>query len=70
MKILRPWLLAFVGVTGIVRVASHVRQTRPDSDPQWRTRQALLRFMSPAVGYAIALFNAMGERRADGRDPP
>jgi hypothetical protein len=62
---LRLW-----GVTGIVRVASDVRQARPDPDPQWRTRQALLRFMSLAVGYAIAQFKAMGERCEDGRDPP
>lgn len=51
--------LGIVGVTGLVRVANDARQARTDPDPRWRTRQSLLRFLSPTLAYAISVWAAV-----------
>jgi hypothetical protein len=52
--------LVILGVQGVARVAIDIRRVRldPDPDPQWRGRQALMRFVSPSIAYALCLWLA------------
>ena len=52
------WTLLVVGGTGVLSLAQAVRGTRTDPDPAWRLRNAILRFLSPIIGYAAALWAA------------
>lgn len=52
------YTLVVVGATGLVRVASDARKARTDPNPEWRTRQALLRFLSPTLAYLLSLWAA------------
>jgi hypothetical protein len=47
--------LLIIGVQGIIRVASDLRQARRDPDPHWSAVQALTRYVSPALAYLICL---------------
>ena len=51
--------LLIVGVQGVVRVALDLRRARRDPDPRWRALQALARYVSPAVAYALCLWLAV-----------
>jgi hypothetical protein len=52
--------LVILGVQGIARIAMDIRRVRadPDPDPQWRGRQALMRFVSPSIAYVLCLWLA------------
>ena len=50
--------LVIIGVTGALRVVRDALQARLDPDPEWRTHQALMRFLSPALAYGICLWAA------------
>jgi len=50
--------LAILGALGILRVASDVRRVRLDPDPEWGSRQALTRFISPTLAYLFCLWLA------------
>jgi hypothetical protein len=59
------WLLAIVGVIGILNVALAARRARTDPDPAWRSRHALMRFFSPALAYVCSLWAADEAWRGD-----
>ncbi len=44
--------LVINGVIGLLSVGRAIRLARTDPDPRWRQRQALLRFLLPAVAYS------------------
>lgn len=50
--------LGIVGTTGFLGVVRSVRRARTDPDPDWHTRHALLRFLSPALAYLVCLWAA------------
>lgn len=47
--------LLLIGLLGVVRLVTDVRQARRDPDPHWSTGQALLRNVSPAIAYVLAI---------------
>jgi hypothetical protein len=50
--------LLIIGGQGLVRLALDVRRVRADPDPRWSGRQALTRFISPALAYLFCLWLA------------
>ena len=51
--------LLIVGVQGVVRVIFDLRRSRADPDPRWRGQAAMMRFLVPAVAYAICVWLAV-----------
>lgn len=50
--------LAIVGIQGIIRVGFDLRHASQDPDPTWHGRQAVTRFLSPLIAYAICAWLA------------